>query len=208
MIALYIALNFQVNKFDLLSLPSPAFIEDAVLRRASLSEYNKLLEKSSMQLSLYKQLSFDQKKHAILSWYKTTKADRLRIADSLPRATYLDRKYQLSQAMGNIDLTKLDLLLLFDGKPPQFHTKRWLCEIYNLNLSKNNIDISKNASQFPNIIVQNGSPFIEPGFSCFESFMRVESEIINRWVNNNFDSKYFREMTVQRMIKKTSGFKQ
>ena len=129
MIPLAVALYKISLSISLRSLPAPALVYDAYIRRDI--TYKALLERTEKALRIYDSLSDKQKRAIVSLWINSLNSPHDKMSTKYP---IVQDQLRPTNEMSQSDVSKIDLLLLRDNLRPVFlHGYSALNDVYNAN---------------------------------------------------------------------------
>lgn len=159
------------------------------------------LDRTNLFLRRYEALPSEQKNLLISRWLEASESMSNRFVSKY-RLQQVGLEYQqFTKGMSSCDMTKLDLLMLTDGRAPLFHTENWLRKLYGIpNSTKFTIPMTRKwppeSSGF-----SSGAP-AEPPAASFDSFYKDERALVRAWVRSGFHFTQYPEMSETKMAKK------
>ncbi len=190
------ALGLQI---DFLELPSPAYVaERARLRRQK--EYENALKLTSTLLERYKNCNSTVKEQLISKWYEQIWPDHVRYTKDYSNGI-LGRIFE--ESLSGVDMTKLDLLLLTEGKSPVFHTEGWIRYLYsNKGKPGSPFTVQTKNIEVPYGFSMSRGGTLEPPFASFDQFFVDESKMVKNWIDGKFVALNLQPMTNKKMFAK------
>ena len=175
---------------DIQELPSPPLISRDIFLR-DFTAYSKHLKEAKSFLASYSKLSRHEKDQLLKDWIISIEE----IHKDLGVCFETERKVNGHDfaALSRFDYSKVDILMVFEGKKPIFHPFQGSLQIiYNVT-SQTGFDIVEPASSWPKAV---SSPLFGSGqgleyesMFSFEPDMTTQSSRLIMWANNGMDEK-------------------
>lgn len=183
------------ERLDLSKFPSPAYLHNVCRQPDGLQKYRAAVSDAKEVFDKFAKLKQDEKIKAITQWSNSVRKDHVtnntaRVSESTD-LTYFRH-----------DLGRLDLLLLNLFDKSAFHTKSWLCYLYNVELDANYrvVGIKLNPESRPEVLFGKFGPPSEPPFVSFDADMSGHAGVFWKWLDSGFKGKGPEEVTLEKLM--------
>lgn len=201
---LLVSICIVFNPINLDTFPSPAKLSDIALISHDLEKYRLELTNARDILKKYASMNTLDKRTLISKWYLKNQREEAVFRAKSYSGSLFGRIQPLTDRMTEVDLAKIDALLMVDNEQPIFHSPGWLRNVYHVS-QKTTFSISENISGYSAAFSQSTGTRIEPPTASFERFSMPEGDIARQWILSDFDSKCYFPMSTEKMRSKVES---
>jgi hypothetical protein len=183
-------------------LPSPAYVHWQLAHKLNKATYKGLMLRSKTVVDRFIKLSDARQAEAIREWFQAQTPIHSSLKSQRKTRTAFDTQYEVTPQMSNVDLAKLDVIFLYKGMRPVFHTEFFLRALYSADLqdgSKFRIDPNMGWPTKISFGFHSG-PRGEPRSSSFDQFNSKQLKLVLNWINGSAPIEQLEPMTLPKMI--------
>lgn len=202
---IYLFLAASTWPLTISELPSPTVIVDSIVLGHQ-ATYGRDLKRTSTFISKYLALPKKDRCKLITNWVQESAVERKETRKNLDISGKNDRDILIAEDKANLDLVKLDILLIAENRTPIFHTRFWLeCVYQTSDQDEATFVIPERITRLPSMFTSFSGRIKEPAKPSFDPFYDEESAMVESWVKSGLDCRLLKPMTVDKMTKKLKG---